>query len=201
MAHQTDGPDHAEFVRYEESGEGEHHHRGKSSESLLSKEKILAALAIEPGQTILDAGCGNGYMSRAFASLVAEGGKVFALDPDQEAISILRQQASDGNIVPLVGDITATTELPASTFDLIYLSTVVHGFSPQQFSGFEREVKRLLAPGGKLAIVEIEKRDTPFGPPLERRFSAQDLQQALDLTPLATVDVGEFFYLQTFGNR
>lgn len=200
MTQKNDSPEHLEFVRYEESGEGEHHHRGKSSESLLNKEKILSSLAIEPGQTILDAGCGNGYMSRAFSPRVGEGGRVFALDPDEKAISILRDEAAGSNIVPLMGDITTTTELPESAFDLIYLSTVVHGFSPEQFRGFELEVKRLLAPGGKLAIVEIEKRDTPFGPPLDRRFSPQELQQALGLTPIDTVGVGEFFYLQTFTN-
>jgi len=81
-----------------------------------------------------------------------------------------------------------------------YLSTVVHGFSPEQFSGFKTEVKRLLSPQGRLAVVEIVKRATPFGPPLDRRLSPEDLKSSLDLIPLATVDVGEYFYMQIFGN-
>ena len=49
-----------------------HHHRGKSSESLFNKEVILKELDISPGQTILDAGCGNGYMSKEIISLSAK---------------------------------------------------------------------------------------------------------------------------------
>lgn len=200
MEHNNDSPDYREIVSYEDSREGEHHHRGKSSESLLDKGEILAALALEPGQTVLDAGCGNGYMSRAFSLRVGEQGRVYALDPDEEAIALLREQVAGSNIVPLAGDITRDTGLAEASFDLIYLSTVVHGFTPHQFKGFEREVTRLLAPGGRLAIVEIVKQETPFGPPVDRRFSPQELQQALGLQPLSTVEVGEFFYLQIFAS-
>lgn len=199
--HRTDhNSDYADIVQYEGTREGEHHHRGKSSESLLNKGAILSALAIAPGQTILDAGCGSGYMAKEFAQLVGDAGRVYALDPDEVAIATLAGENPIAHLLPVVGDITATTDLPAAVFDLIYLSTVVHGFSPEQFKGFEAEVMRLLAPQGRLAIVEIVKCETPFGPPLERRFSPEELQQALGLTPLATVDAGDFFYLQIFGN-
>ncbi len=65
------------------------HHRGRSSESLMDKDKILATLSITPGQIILDAGCGNGYMAKVFAKLTGETGKVYALDPDPVVIEIL----------------------------------------------------------------------------------------------------------------
>ena len=57
-----------------------HHHRGKSSESILDKVAILKALDVRTGQTILDAGCGNGYMAKEFAELTGETGKVYALE-------------------------------------------------------------------------------------------------------------------------
>ena len=190
-----------EMVSYEQRAAQEHHHRGKSSESLLDKARILNALGIRPGQTVLDAGCGNGYMAKEFAARVGKEGKVFALDPDEMAIAALREQTADTNIMAVVGDITTTTGLPAGSFDLIYLSTVVHGFAAEQVEGFRAEIQRLLAPGGKLAIVEIVKRDAPFGPPLPLRFSPAELQQALALPVLTTVDVGEYFYLQIFANR
>jgi FkbM family methyltransferase len=201
MMKRSDKPTDAETADYEKHAAGEHHHRGKSSERLLNKEGILAALEIRPGQTVLDAGCGNGYMTKEFSRKVGKGGRVFALDPDETSIESLREETSESNIVAMVGDITVTTELPASTFDLVYLSTVVHGFSSEQFKGFEAEVKRLLLPHGRLAIVEIVKRDTPFGPPPSRRFSPEELQAALGLFARATVDVGEYFYLQLFENR
>ncbi|MGB2928225.1 MAG: hypothetical protein WBB70_04855 [Desulfobacterales bacterium] len=54
---------HTEMVEYEKSANQKHRHRGKSSESYLNKDIILKELNIRSGQTILDAGCGNGYMS------------------------------------------------------------------------------------------------------------------------------------------
>lgn len=192
---------YTDVAEYEKHAVKEQHHRGKSSESLLDKEAILDALRIEPGQKVIDAGCGNGYMSKDFSQQVGKTGIVYALDPDEISIAALRAETTGTNIIAMVGDITVKTSLPESTFNLIYLSTVVHCFAPNQFSGFEKEVKRLLAPGGRLAIVEIVKRATPFGPPLSRRLSDEDLKGAVSLTPMATIDVGEFFYMQIFESK
>ena len=175
-----------------------HHHRGKSSESLLDKEVILKELDIFPGQTILDAGCGNGYMSKEFSRLLKGSGKVYALDPDDNAIEVLAGETKGTNIRPISGDITKTTAIENSSIDLIYLSTVLHGFTKNQINGFKEEIKRLLKPNGILAIVEIKKEPTPFGPPLDIRFSPQELKEIITLVPKKTVEVGQFFYMQIF---
>lgn len=201
MKNETGSPDYSEFVSYEKRGGGMHHHRGKSSESLLDKEAIWAALAIAPGETVLDAGCGNGYMAKEFSRRVGGQGRVYALDPDRIAIAVLKEETRSTNITAIVGEITTGTGLPAAEFDLIYLSNVFHGFSPTQVRGFEAEVLRLLAPRGRLAIVEIVKQPTPFGPPPGMRVSPEDLISALRLVPAGTREAGEYFYLQLFGNR
>jgi len=192
--------DYSDVIEYEKSRESERHHRGKSSEDLLDKGRILDVLPIRPGQVILDAGCGNGYMSREFARLVGDQGKVYALDPDSTAIEALRADMDASNVVAVVGDVTTRTDLPSSTFDLVYLSTVFHCFSAEQIGGFAEEVRRLLAPDGRLAIVEMVKRVTPFGPPINMRFSADELKDVLALSPLETIEVGDYFYMQVFGN-
>jgi len=178
-----------------------HHHRGKSSESILDKSQILASLSITAGQVILDAGCGNGYMAKEFAKLTGEAGTVYALDPDAISIDILKSETVGTNLEPFVGDIAEETKLAAYSIDLIYLSTVIHGFSEKQMEGFLKEIKRLLKPNGRLAIVEIKKEDTPFGPPLDIRFSPEELSQRIDLHPTQLIDVGEYFYMQIFESR
>lgn len=175
-----------------------HQHRGKTSEGHLNKTAILDNLGIKPGQMALDAGCGNGFMAKEFAKLTGPGGKVYALDTDAEAIEILQNETQGTVIEPLVGDITDNTKLAAASLDLIFLATVLHGFSKPQMKGFLREVHRLLKPNGKLAIVEFKQEETPFGPPLAIRFSPERLQMTIDLTPTNLVEVGEFFYLQMF---
>ena len=185
-----------------ESSEKERHHHGrKSTESFLNKELILKEINIQIGQTILDAGCGNGYMSKAFSKEVTKSGKVYALDLNTQFIEVLRKETQRTNIETIEGDITKPTRINQSSVDLIYLSGVIHRFSKQQMQGFLREAKRLLKPNAMLAIIEIEKKETPFGPPLNMRLTPKDLKDIIPLVPLNTIQVGEHFYLQIFKNK
>ena len=189
---------HTEMVASEKSANKKHRHRGKSSERYLNKDIILKELNIRSGQTILDAGCGNGYMSKEFSKLLNNTGKVYALDPDKAALEILKQETKGTNIETIEGNITKRTQIKGSSVDLIYLSTVFHGFSEGEIHGFQKEVKRLLKPNAILSIVEIKKEKTPFGPPLNIRFSPDELKEITTLIHKSLVDVGEYFYMQTF---
>jgi hypothetical protein len=77
---------------------------------------------------------------------------------------------------------------------------VFHVFSQQQRQGFLQEVIRLLKHKALLAIVEIEKKETPFGPPLNLRYSPEELKKTIPLILANTVQVGEHFYMQIFQN-
>ena len=176
-------------------------HKGKSSERFLNKELILQALNIQPGQTILDAGCGNGYMSKIFSEKVTPSGKVYALDPDADTIEVLKKETQGSNIEAFVGDITQQTKIKPSSLDLFYISAVIHGFSKEKMKDLSAEAQRLLKPKAILAIVEIDKKETPFGPPLNIRYSPDELQEVVPLAPLKTVRAGEHFYMQIFQNK
>ena len=177
-----------------------HHHKGRSSECHLNRDIVLKELNIRSGQTILDAGCGSGYMSKEFSKILNNTGKVYALDPDKAAIEMLKKETKGTNIEPIIGDITKETKIEDSSVDLIYLSTVFHGFSEGEIDGFQKEVKRLLKPNAVLAIVEFKKVETPFGPPLEIRYSPEELKKTITLTPKFFVEVGEYFYVMGFEN-
>lgn len=177
---------------------GERKHRGKFTENLLNNDLIIKSLGIAPGQTVLDAGCGNGYMTKLFAKAVGPAGKVYALDTDSQAISILRHQTRGTNIETIMGDISQETVIEASSLDMIYIATVLHSFTRQQLQEFIREVKRLLKPDGVLAVVEIVKQETPFGPPLSMRYSPEELKALVPLKAENTVAVAEHFYMQVF---
>lgn len=177
------------------------HCRENSTEKLLNKTIILNECNILPGQTIVDVGCGNGYMSKEFSKLVHQSGKVFALDSAKRAIEKLKEETKGTNIEPIEADITQKTPIDEKSVDLIYLSTVFHIFSKEQIVSFQKEVKRLLKPNGKLVIIEIQKENTPFGPPSEMRFSPEELKQTIELTYKKTVEVGQYFYMQLFENN
>lgn len=189
-----------EKTKCETSRPESHHHRGKFSEGLVDKELILNVLKIQPGQTILDAGCGNGYMSKAFSNRVGLFGKVYPLDNNTHFIDILKKETQGTNVEAMECDITRPIHIDPACVDLVYISTVIHAFSTQQLQGFLTEAKRLLKPNGILAIVEIEKKETNFGPPLNLRYSPEELQEVVPMVALSTVGVGDHFYMQMFRN-
>jgi len=176
------------------------HRKENSTERLLDKGLIINELSIFPGQTIIDVGCGNGYMTREFSRLVGNTGKIYALDRATEAIEILKNETKGTNILPIEADITRKTEIKDHSIDLIYLSTVFHIFSDEQKVNFLNAIKRLLKPKGKLAIIEIEKKETPFGPPQNMRVSPEEMTQIIKMKPLSLSKVGEHFYMQVFEN-
>ena len=140
-------------------------------------------------------------MAKKFSKLVGDTGKIYALDPDKGSIANLKNEVEKiSNIEALVGDITKKTDLKDSSIDLVYLSTVFHIFSEIQIEGFEKEISRILKPKAQLAIVNIHKKETPFGPSLEMRSSPDELRQKLSLAPKELIEVGDYFYMQLFAN-
>jgi len=175
-----------------------HKHGGKSSESMLDKDAILKKLKISAGQNIFDAGCGNGYMSKEFSKLAGTTGTIYAIDDHKHSIKKLKGQVEGTNIKVISGDITKKTEIDDSSIDLVYLSNVFHGFTPTQVRDFLLEIKRILKPNGILAVLEINKDDTPFGPPVDIKYSPEELVKAVDLESETLTKIGEHFYMQTF---
>ena len=115
--------------------------------------RLTAAAAVRPGDRVLDAACGTGDL--AIAGLRAGAGKVTGLDFSERMLE--RARRKDARIDWVRGDMLA---LPFAdgTFDA---ATV--GFGVRNVADLEaglRELRRVLKPGGGLAILEIT---TPRG--------------------------------------
>jgi demethylmenaquinone methyltransferase/2-methoxy-6-polyprenyl-1,4-benzoquinol methylase len=115
--------------------------------------RLTAAAAVRPGDRVLDAACGTGDL--AIAGLRAGAGKVTGLDFSERMLE--RARRKDARIEWVQGDLLA---LPFAdeTFDA---ATV--GFGVRNVADLEaglRELRRVLKPGGRLAILEIT---TPRG--------------------------------------
>lgn len=172
----------------------------KFTEGLLDTELILNELNVKPGQTIIDAGCGTGYMTKIFSQTVSTSGKVYAIDRDKYFIDKLSDETKGTNVESIEGDITKLVQVMEHSADLIYVSTVIHALPKKKLMPFLKEAKRALKPNALLAIVEIEKKETPFGPAMENRYSPEELIQKVPMVPVKTAMVGEHFYMQFFIN-
>ena len=172
-----------------------------SSEKYLDIDVILEELNISTAQTIIDLGCGNGYMSKEFSKLVGERGKIYAIDINDSVIDNLIQESKDTNIEAMLANITIGLPLKNASIDIIFLSTVFHIFSNKQIVKFQEEIKRLLKPEGILAILNIDKKEMTYGPPFKMKVSVEELRQVIKLTPISYVKLGDDFYMQIFKNE
>ena len=110
--------------------------------------RLAAAAAVRTGDRVLDAACGTGDL--AIADLKAGAGRVTGLDFSEKMLE--RARKKNAAIEWIQGDMLA---LPFAdeTFDA---ATV--GFGVRNVENLElglRELRRVLRPGGRLAILEI----------------------------------------------
>jgi len=116
-------------------------------------DKILGGY-IEPGQTVLDLGCGSGTFTIAMARMVGESGRVIAVDLQDEMLQMVKQKAVKEG---LASRITTHKSEPdrigiADKIDFALAFYMVH--EVPDADAFLMEVARLLKPSGKLLIAE-----------------------------------------------
>lgn len=116
---------------------------------------MAAWLAPEPGNRILDAGCGAGGMSAPLAAAVGPSGWVAALDlapPHVEATRRLIDTLPDAVRATYHEGSVEALPFPDGTFDLAWCSHVLHGLADPTRGLLE--LHRVLRPEGRLAVRE-----------------------------------------------
>jgi SAM-dependent methyltransferase len=109
-----------------------------------------------------DLGAGTGNFTLALAELLASGSIIYAVDRDPVASSGL--PARHGNDVEIrLVTVDITKQLPLPPLDGIVMANVLHWVKPQV--ELLRGCRKVLAPGGRLIVVEYDtKRRVPWIP-------------------------------------
>ena len=66
------------------------------------RERTIAALALRPGEIVLDAGCGTGWCLPRLARLVGRDGRVIGFDPSLDMLAVARDRFRPGADHPSV---------------------------------------------------------------------------------------------------
>lgn len=146
-------------------------------------KQLISALALRPGQRVLDVGCGTGLLAEHVAKLVGPAGKVDAFDPLPLRVALAAKRAPK-NLEARVGQAEDLSHYPDRTFDAVYLNSVFH-WLPEKL-GPLREALRVLRPGGRIAI-STAAADVPhdFEVLIKKVFANSDLA-AVERVPSGT---------------
>ena len=142
--------------------------------------EVLAALDLKAGETIADIGSGSGYFTVRFARAVGEQGRVFAVDVDPDLVRHLNRRLRDAavrNVQTVLAD-PDDPLLPDASIDRFVVVDTWHHIERQ--GEYLALLKKMLKPGGQVVMIDFQKRELPFGPPLHMKIAREDLLKQME---------------------
>lgn len=116
-------------------------------------EKLAKASGIQPGQTVLEIGCGSGFFTSHASKLLGSEGKLYSTDIHSLAVEETQKKVNElglKNVVVKIDD-AMSSSFEDSTFDLVLLYGVVPA-PVISMTDISCEIYRVLKPGGVYAI-------------------------------------------------
>lgn len=164
---------------------------------LLPPEKTLVSLGLHEGDIMADIGCGIGYFTIPASKIVGDSGKIFAMDILPEMLQEVEIKVKENNISNIKTILTEENDLKLEDgkITVAFISNVLHEAEDKE--KFLSEIKRIISSKGRIAIIEWQKINSEFGPPIEHRLDKIDLIKMLDalgFSNISTIDIGENFY-------
>lgn len=135
-------------------------------------DRVIQALGLAPGQSVADIGAGTGYFSVRLAASAAEP-RVFAVDIEPAMVEYVRERSEKEGLRNVVAVLAGAdrSNLPEPV-DVVLIADTYHHI-PDRVAYFTA-LRASLKPGGRLAIVDFRK-DAPEGPPVEFRFTPEEI--------------------------
>jgi ubiquinone/menaquinone biosynthesis C-methylase UbiE len=150
------------------------------------REMTVSLAQIQPGETILEVGCGTGTLTLAAKRRAGPAGKVFGIDIIPGMIESSRKKAAQAreDISFQLGSID-DIPFPADQFDAVLCSFMIFHMSDGVRRKGLAEIHRVLKPGGRLLILDLSLPTAPVSRTIARALFGGMLEHDLrELRPL-----------------
>lgn len=158
---------------------------------------------LQPGETVLDVGCGTGSLAMEAYKRVGATGRVCGIDPGPRQVARARSKAGRASL-PIDFQIGVIEQLafPDRSFDVV-LSTLMMHHLPDDLKRLGlAEMARVLKPGGRLVIVDFKRAEVQQGEPAQLgagSLGLQDLPQLLQEAGFSQVESGDIPFPRLMG--
>ncbi len=119
--------------------------------------QMTAGLAqLQPGETVLDVGCGTGTLALVARQRVGETGRVCGIDPSTQMIARARRKAARrGLAIDFQVGVIEQLAFPDHSFDVVLSTMMMHHLPDDLKRQGLAEIARVLKPGGRLLVLDF----------------------------------------------
>jgi ubiquinone/menaquinone biosynthesis C-methylase UbiE len=170
---------------------GAHHLLGSPERRRLQPaDAALKAFGLARDQVFVDLGCGPGYFLIPAARRVKTA---WGCDISLKMLDMARRTAAAKGLrnVRTLRVSEKSIPLPSGRADKVLLSNVLHELTaPVRLL---REIRRILAPGGELLVIDWKKESCRHGPLLRDRIGRERARKMIEKAGFQTVNVLRIF--------
>jgi ubiquinone/menaquinone biosynthesis C-methylase UbiE len=161
------------------------------------RQRTATMARLQPGDAVLDVGCGTGTLALEVARRVGSVGRVAGIDPGTEQIARARAKATRRHL-PIEFQVGVIEQLPYpdTTFDVVFSTLMIHHVpAPIKRQGLA-EIARVLKPGGRLVMADFTRRQERAGRAARFHAGGSSVQDLVALVSDAGFDQVETEELQ-----
>ena len=156
--------------------------RAQAEDEVAARDIYLGLLNIADGERVLDVGCGSGAVTREIGRRVGKRGLAVGLDPSPALLAVARELAKEkglGDRVEFREGNALQLPFPDRSFDAVVCVTVLSHVPSGEAA--IAELIRVLRPGGRLGIFDLDTDMTAFTHP-DRALTRRIVAAASDAT-------------------